>query len=764
VELYATFWLHELVSTVMYRILLTLALFCAPAAWAQNTTILNGESGSSVRGKLNTLLGHVYDVEQPPYSTAGSDYLQIQNAINDACSNGSGGEVLLGARTYNIGSNSINFNACIAAALVTGTAAGAGGAIKLTVANTTNFGVAGHTFCVSGVAGTTEANGCYSSITVNDSTHITLNGSTFVHAFSSSQPLGNISDSNFKPGIWLQGNGLNQGFGRTQITCSLQGFCIDKHNVDTATGVQMPMGLSVVDGMQVNNFFNDYRGISDSGAGGIRFEGMTAGQHISNCFIQAGVGIIAQQGTFSGDISHCNMNGGGVQPGIVGLWAGQIGVTDVRFVGWSIALANSSATTITNLSTESSGIGVGFGWMQPNTFVGFIDNGAGGGSYTGVAGNVLTVTKYLYGSFDNDNGSGAGGHGAGLIPNDNLRGNINTNQCPRCPANSQITAQTSITQVGGFSGAEGVYTLGGSAAVPPQTMQTSITGGSSTGGSLRGWQTERLSTGLYVAGTADGVTISNIEFTGTIGPGVGTTGASWNAANGGTLSYTLLFNGLPTGTFTCFAEGFTDGGTGTGYNFNQLSSPAFPTGVTCHGLGPTVEIRGNENAAINGGNITNPGANSSNGVMSAKQTACIAFGQASGVTIRDVGCGMQAVAAWDFSQLNVFQGPNNWVVLDTVRGAQGVALAPHNTRAGVLVRNSIGITQASLQINFADLPGQAGVLLFSPQEGDETVIVDALSANCSVANCPMGSTVTGGTGLLHRRVRYNGTNWIVTAQ
>src|ERR1700704_5712246 len=70
------------------RIALVLLLLCsASVSWGENTSIQNGESGLSVRNKLNTLLGTVFNVKQPPYNAAGNgsanDYNAIQNAIND---------------------------------------------------------------------------------------------------------------------------------------------------------------------------------------------------------------------------------------------------------------------------------------------------------------------------------------------------------------------------------------------------------------------------------------------------------------------------------------------------------------------------------------------------------------------------------------------------------------------------------------------------------------------------------------------------------
>src|ERR1700730_7507336 len=87
------------------RALLVLALLCAPSAWAANTSIINGESGLSVRNKLNTELNQQFNVMQPPYNATGNgrtdDRAAIQAAINDACA--VGGVVFLPVGQYRLG-------------------------------------------------------------------------------------------------------------------------------------------------------------------------------------------------------------------------------------------------------------------------------------------------------------------------------------------------------------------------------------------------------------------------------------------------------------------------------------------------------------------------------------------------------------------------------------------------------------------------------------------------------------------------------------
>lgn len=49
-------------------------------------------------------------------------------------------------------------------------------------------------------------------------------------------------------------------------------------------------------------------------------------------------------------------------------------------------------------------------------------------------------------------------------------------------------------------------------------------------------------------------------------------------------------------------------------------------------------------------------------------------------------------------------------------------------------------------------------------EGDQFTISDALAGNCSDSACGWGANVTGGTGALHRLVRWNGSNYTVVAK
>lgn len=98
---------------------------------------------------------------------------------------------------------------------VTGTASGAGGAVRLAVTSSAAFATGGRVQ-VSGVTGTTEANGIW-YFTVNDSTHITLTGSVFANPWISGgavkSPALTIKNTQ---GAHIYGSGKNS----CQINCS----------------------------------------------------------------------------------------------------------------------------------------------------------------------------------------------------------------------------------------------------------------------------------------------------------------------------------------------------------------------------------------------------------------------------------------------------------------------------------------------------------------------------------------------------------------
>lgn len=111
-------------------------------------------------------------------STAG-----LQAAINTAFGvNGTGSTIPLGpSKALFIPSGSYSVSSTFVQN-VTGTTSGVGGAVKLTLGTTTGLST-NDIVNVTSVGGTTEANDTW-VITVNDPTHITLNGSTWANAWT----------------------------------------------------------------------------------------------------------------------------------------------------------------------------------------------------------------------------------------------------------------------------------------------------------------------------------------------------------------------------------------------------------------------------------------------------------------------------------------------------------------------------------------------------------------------------------------------------
>lgn len=680
----------------MIGLVLAFILSLAPAlSWAANTSISNGESGASVRDKLNRMLDQQFNIKQPPYNAKGDnstdDFAAIQHAINDACD--VGGAVYLPPGTYNIYGKSLVFDQCI-----------------------------------TGYPGK-------------------------------------------KIGISLVGAGVNMiaGYGITTIRCNLVGFCVDKHSVVTATGAQFAGGLMTVDSLMIAN------ANSAPSGGALRMEGTQPGITVNNCMLTGGTGLVMIGGTFQGSVSNCTFNSSNLS-GTVGIYAAQIQIRNVRIVGFGIGIVANATTTMSSIATEVDNIGIVMGWNYRNVFYGYIDDNSTPGTYSGRAGNVLTVLKYAFGTFDQDDGSGAGGHGPGIHgPGSTWADTLDFSVCPICnPAGLTITGQSTTTQPGGFNGGTGTYSLGGDSNVPPQTLATDFRGLSSAGASITGWQTERLNTGLVLAGFASS-TVQDAIITGGIGAGINistSSNATWASADGGTLTFVLDRHSFKNGARACFAESFEGSIIPTGYNFDQ--STGFNNGVNCQWADTTVRIRGVDNpAAPLNGNIPNPGTNSStHGVVSANQDACIVFGTTNRATIRDVSCGTTAVPELDFSGFGQYE-PSS-VTLENVKVVRGANQPPHGNRANVTIRNSTGFGEVDMQVLFGDLPAGPGhTNVYTPNENEEHLIVDALAGKCSnplapntapTIPCSIGSVVSGGGGALHRKVRWNGSNWTVVGQ
>jgi hypothetical protein len=93
-----------------------------------------------------------------------------------------------------------------------------------------------------------------------------------------------------------------------------------------------------------------------------------------------------------------------------------------------------------------------------------------------------------------------------------------------------------------------------------------------------------------------------------------------------------------------------------------------------------------------------------------------------------------------------------------------IALPTCACRASIVVQNSYGFGESSLQVRYQDLPGVPGAQPNSVYEGEEHLILDAGTCSDSNACNTWGATVTGGGGSKHVKVRWNGTNWTIVGK
>jgi len=139
----------------------------------------------------------------------------------------------------------VRFNNALPSVNVSGTGAGAGGVVRLTVSSTTGM-ITGMKAFVAGVGGTTEANGTW-TLTVVDSTHIDLTGTNFVNAYTSggtaiaANATGGTTNGMIGPLNSFQ-NPITFNFGGdtmrvTKNTLAGTGACIEGQLVIGASGV-----------------------------------------------------------------------------------------------------------------------------------------------------------------------------------------------------------------------------------------------------------------------------------------------------------------------------------------------------------------------------------------------------------------------------------------------------------------------------------------------------------------------------------------------
>jgi len=249
------------------------------------------------------------------------------------------------------------------------------------------------------------------------------------------------------------------------------------------------------------------------------------------------------------------------------------------------------------------------------------------------------------------------------------------------------------------------------------------------------------------------------------------TNAVWSA---GTTTYTtsnpLTAIGWSSGTRTISIGGIDPpsmallSGTGTRTGTNTFTVSGVPDPGQAYASGGTVSISPGYNTpssyvtATRTGARTftypvtvDPGSANTNEYAnwSFRTQSCVKLLTASYVTIDAVGMSITnpEIATIDMTTLD-----GGFIA---IRGTNftTVALPAGSKKAGISLDQC---TFASLNMVFADLPGQTGVWLntyVGAKEGMEYDITDA-----TIAGGVWGGIVTGG-GSTHCRVRYNGTNW-----
>lgn len=143
-------------------------------------TVLGGSSTNSLYGITFSDNGNNVFVRN--FSTEGVDrsyfiYGVINHDVSLISRNATANDVLIGGSSTTMA--------------VTGTGAGAGFLIQLVVPDTTGWST-GDTAIVAGVGGTTEANGTF-LINVIDATHINIQGTTFINAYTSGGTITNTT-------------------------------------------------------------------------------------------------------------------------------------------------------------------------------------------------------------------------------------------------------------------------------------------------------------------------------------------------------------------------------------------------------------------------------------------------------------------------------------------------------------------------------------------------------------------------------------------
>lgn len=267
---------------------------------------------------------------------------------------------------------------------------------------------------------------------------------------------------------------------------------------------------------------------------------------------------------------------------------------------------------------------------------------------------------------------------------------------------------------------------------------------SGAGVMMEGCQSERCYETIVASNVAP-FSVLGGSFTGTRGPG-----KYFHLDIGGSLTWSSAGGGKATVVIPAAMPSLDDYGWSAGTRSICMDS-AVPSGYNTSGF-----VTGTRTGARS---FTYPVASNPGG-PNTDTWALWSFKCQSGIKMLGAELGSISGVAFGFADLEV--AALDWTSFDggllTVENTIGSwALPPSQRKAGISVK---GCSIGNLSMNYADLPGGAGVwvnaLLGGPLEGMEYDIVD-----CNTA--AWGATAAGG-GSNHVKLRYNGSAWTVVGK